>query len=100
MLGWAKEGELAKDTIQFLFPLHLGLLLPFTCRSYTILSSTRSLSVPGFQREETAQRDVSRRKCEGVGGQDSYPFFKLKIQGLLRTHFPFSNDSIQCKKEP
>ena len=47
----------------------------FTCRSYAILSSTRSLSVPGFQREETAQRDVSRRKCEGVGWAGFVPFF-------------------------
>ena len=28
------------------------------------------------------------------------PFFEQKIQGLLRTHFPFFKDSIQlCKKE-
>ena len=32
------------------------------------------------------------------------PFFEQKnsrtFQGLLRTHFPFFQDSIQCKKEP
>ena len=35
--------------------------------------------------------------------QGSYPFWtktSRTFQGLLRTHFPFFKDSIQCKKEP
>ena len=45
MLGWAKEGELAKDTIKFLFPLRLGLLLPSSLASLVAL--TRLLAVRG-----------------------------------------------------
>ena len=45
MLGWAKEGELAKDTIQCLFPLRLGLLLPLSLASLVAL--TRFLAVRG-----------------------------------------------------
>ena len=93
MLGWAKEGELGKDTIKFLFPLRLGLLLLSSLASLVAL--TRLLAVRGesvFQAFRGRKRHKEIRA--GEGGQGSYPFFKLKSQGLFKdfqkhiSHFP------------
>lgn len=61
MLGWAKEGELAKDTRNFLFPLRLGHLLPSSLASLVAL--TRLLAVRGasvFQQERQRGCGVGR----------------------------------------